>query len=69
MTLSWLLYLVYSTSATADLKACDRLHAEDLAHLLGMQPKELRKLCARLREDRLVAVYVPQRWWFDMHSK
>jgi transcription initiation factor TFIIE subunit alpha len=33
------------------------LHAEDLAHLLGMQPKDLRKLCARLREDRLIAVH------------
>ncbi|PGH13411.1 hypothetical protein AJ79_03690 [Helicocarpus griseus UAMH5409] len=33
------------------------LHAEDLAHLLGMQQKDLRKLCARLREDRLIAVH------------
>lgn len=32
-----------------------RLHAEDLAFLLGMQQKDLRKLCARLREDRLIA--------------
>jgi transcription initiation factor TFIIE subunit alpha len=36
-----------------------RLHAEDLAHLLGMQQKDLRKLCARLRDDRLIAVYGP----------
>ncbi|KAL1955097.1 hypothetical protein VTO42DRAFT_9031 [Malbranchea cinnamomea] len=33
------------------------LHAEDLAHLLGMQQKDLRKLCGRLREDRLLAVH------------
>ncbi|KAJ5084189.1 hypothetical protein NUU61_008768 [Penicillium alfredii] len=32
------------------------LHAEDLAFLMGMQQKDLRKLCARLREDRLIAV-------------
>ncbi|KAL1961545.1 hypothetical protein VTN77DRAFT_1632 [Rasamsonia byssochlamydoides] len=33
------------------------LHTEDLAHLLGMQQKDLRKLCAKLREDRLIAVH------------
>uniref|UniRef100_A0A093V4C4 Transcription initiation factor IIE subunit alpha n=1 Tax=Talaromyces marneffei PM1 TaxID=1077442 RepID=A0A093V4C4_TALMA len=33
------------------------LHAEDLAHLLGMQQKDLRKLCSKLREDRLIAVH------------
>ncbi|KAL2005392.1 hypothetical protein VTN00DRAFT_2603 [Thermoascus crustaceus] len=33
------------------------LHAEDLAFLLGMQQKDLRKLCGRLREDRLIAVH------------
>lgn len=33
------------------------LHAEDLAHLLGMQQKDIRKLCGRLREDRMIAVY------------
>ncbi|KAL5335951.1 TFIIE alpha subunit-domain-containing protein [Aspergillus crustosus] len=32
------------------------LHAEDLAFLLGMQQKDLRKLCGKLREDRLIAV-------------
>ncbi|PYH85448.1 hypothetical protein BO82DRAFT_351266 [Aspergillus uvarum CBS 121591] len=32
------------------------LHAEDLAFLLGMQQKDLRKLCAKLREDRLISV-------------
>ncbi|KAL9102183.1 MAG: hypothetical protein Q9163_002631 [Psora crenata] len=30
---------------------------EDLAFLLGMQQKDLRKLCGRLREDRLLAVH------------
>lgn len=34
------------------------LHAEDLAFLMGMQQKDLRKLCAKLREDRLIGVYV-----------
>ncbi|GAD93126.1 hypothetical protein AN6166.2 [Paecilomyces variotii No. 5] len=33
------------------------LHAEDLAYLLGMQQKDLRKLCGRLREDRLISVH------------
>lgn len=31
---------------------------EDLARLLGMQQKDLRKLCGKLKEDRLLAVYV-----------
>ena len=31
---------------------------EDLALLLGMQPKDLRKLCGKLREDRLITVLV-----------
>ncbi|MCJ1448263.1 MAG: hypothetical protein MMC23_008778 [Stictis urceolatum] len=33
---------------------------EDLALLLGMQQKDLRKLCGRLREDRLLAVHSRQ---------
>ncbi|OJJ50522.1 hypothetical protein ASPZODRAFT_126408 [Penicilliopsis zonata CBS 506.65] len=33
------------------------LHAEDLAFLLGMQQKDLRKLCGKLREERLIAVH------------
>ncbi|KAL9612765.1 MAG: hypothetical protein Q9167_002650 [Letrouitia subvulpina] len=33
---------------------------EDLAILLGMQQKDLRKLCAKLREDRLLAVHSRQ---------
>ncbi|KAM5454282.1 hypothetical protein MaudCBS49596_002298 [Microsporum audouinii] len=33
------------------------LNAEDLALLLGMQQKDVRKLCGRLREDRLISVY------------
>jgi transcription initiation factor IIE alpha subunit len=41
----------------ADISNRGRLHAEDLAFLLGMQQKDLRKLCAKLREDRLIAVY------------
>jgi transcription initiation factor TFIIE subunit alpha len=38
------------------------LHAEDLAFLMGMQQKDLRKLCAKLREDRLIGVYVTRPW-------
>ena len=30
---------------------------EDLARLLGMQQKDLRKLCGKLKEDRMIAVY------------
>lgn len=33
-----------------------RLPNEDLALLLGMQQKDLRKLCGKLKEDRLLAV-------------
>lgn len=33
------------------------LHNEDLAHLLQMQNKELRKLCGKLKEDRLLSVH------------
>lgn len=33
---------------------------EELAILLGMQQKDLRKLCARLREDRLMTTHVRQ---------
>ncbi|EGE02902.1 transcription factor TFIIE complex alpha subunit [Trichophyton equinum CBS 127.97] len=33
------------------------LNAEDLALLLGMQQKDVRKLCGRLREDRLISVH------------
>ena len=29
---------------------------EDLALLLGMQQKDLRKLCSKLRDDRLITV-------------
>ncbi|KAL2051825.1 hypothetical protein ABVK25_007981 [Lepraria finkii] len=33
---------------------------EDLAHLLGMQQKDLRKLCGKLKEDRLLTVHSRQ---------
>ncbi|KAI9780035.1 MAG: hypothetical protein M1839_007017 [Geoglossum umbratile] len=33
------------------------LRDDDLAHLLGMQTKELHKLCGKLKEDRLLAVH------------
>jgi hypothetical protein len=29
-----------------------------MVYLMGMQSKELHKLCGRLREDRFLAVYV-----------
>jgi hypothetical protein len=33
------------------------LRDEDMVYLMGMQSKELHKLCGRLREDRFLAVY------------
>lgn len=49
-------YYTRSISSDPYYLSC-RLHAEDLAFLLGMQQKDLRKLCAKLREDRLISVY------------
>ena len=49
-------YPIRVISSDRDYLLC-RLHAEDLAFLLGMQQKDLRKLCAKLREDRLISVY------------
>lgn len=40
---------------SADL---DRLRDDDMAFLMGMNTKELHKLCGKLREDRFLAVYV-----------
>ena len=34
------------------------LRDDDMAYLMGMNTKELHKLCGRLREDRFLAVYV-----------
>ncbi|KAI9815524.1 MAG: hypothetical protein M1827_002658 [Pycnora praestabilis] len=36
------------------------LRDDDLAHLLGMQTKQVHKLCGKLREDRLLAVHSRQ---------
>ena len=36
-----------------------RLRDDDMAYLMGMNTKDLHKLCGKLREDRLLAVYVP----------
>lgn len=33
------------------------LRDDDMAYLMGMNTKELHKLCGRLREDRFLAVY------------
>lgn len=35
-----------------------RLRDDDMAFLMGMNTKELHKLCGKLREDRFLAVYV-----------
>ncbi|KAI9737097.1 MAG: hypothetical protein M1834_000687 [Cirrosporium novae-zelandiae] len=35
-------------------------HPDDLSYILGFQIKELRKLCGKLREDRLIAVHSRQ---------
>ena len=34
------------------------LRDDDLAYLMGMNTKELHKLCGRLKEDRFLEVYV-----------
>ena len=47
-----------STSGQEELISCRSLPNEDLALLLGIQPKELRNLCGLLRQDRMMAVYV-----------
>lgn len=36
----------------------DSLRDDDMAFLMGMNTKELHKLCGKLREDRFLAVYV-----------
>ena len=33
------------------------LRDDDMAYLMGMNTKELHKLCGRLKEDRFLAVY------------
>lgn len=35
-----------------------RLRDDDMAYLLGMNTKELHKLCGKLKEDRWLAVSV-----------
>lgn len=34
----------------------DSLRDEDMVYVMGMQSKELHKLCGRLREDRFLSV-------------
>lgn len=41
--------------ANVDLNS---LRDDDMAFLMGMNTKELHKLCGKLREDRFLAVYV-----------
>ena len=36
---------------------CDRLRDDDAAYLMGMNTKELHKLCGRLKEARFLSVY------------
>lgn len=34
------------------------LRDDDMAYLMGMNTKDVHKLCAKLKEDRFLAVYV-----------
>jgi transcription initiation factor TFIIE subunit alpha len=49
---------LYPITPPSILTPTHSLRDDDLAHLLGMQTKELRKLCAKLEEDRLLTVSV-----------
>lgn len=35
------------------------LRDDDMGYLLGLQTKDLHKLCGKLKEDRMLHVYVP----------
>jgi transcription initiation factor IIE alpha subunit len=39
-----------------DVDTMDSLRDDDMAYLMGMNTKELHKLCGRLKEDRFLAV-------------
>ena len=55
--LLWYTRRLYSNPSLRSLTDPDiRLPNEDLAIVLGMQQKDLRKLCGRLREEKLLAV-------------
>jgi transcription initiation factor TFIIE subunit alpha len=54
MLLTWILLLLILLTWRCSLRD------DDLAHLLGMQTKELHKLCGKLKEDRMIAVCVNQ---------
>ena len=38
-----------------DVDTINRLRDDDMAYLMGMNTKELHKLCGRLKEDRFLA--------------
>jgi transcription initiation factor IIE alpha subunit len=42
-----------------ETRAC-RLRDDDLSYLMNTNPKELAKLCAKLRQDRFITVYAPE---------
>lgn len=42
----------------SQLRMTPRLRDDDLAHLMAMNTKDLHKLCAKLREDRFLVVFV-----------
>ncbi len=45
-------------SGFSNVDRCTRLRDDDMAYLMGMNVKELHKLCGKLREDRYLQVYV-----------
>jgi transcription initiation factor TFIIE subunit alpha len=51
-------YLFISKTTYANLLTPPSLRDDDLAYLIGMNTKDLHKICAKLKEDRLLEVYV-----------
>ena len=46
------------------------LRDDDLGYLLGLQTKDLHKLCGKLKEDRMLHVYVASPMWpYDLQVK
>lgn len=43
-------------SGERNVDRTNRLRDDDMAYLMGMNTKELHKLCGRLKEDRFLAV-------------
>jgi hypothetical protein len=51
-----LLWRGWAFPTQGDVDITDRLRDDDMAYLMGMNTKELHKLCGRLKEDRFLAV-------------